>query len=51
MTGDSSQIIPRTMIDIRKAAESVGAQVTVVDRYIPESFKGLFIDQMVAAGR
>ena len=51
MTGDSSQIIPRTMMDIRKAAESIGGQVTVVDRYIPESFKGLFVDQTAAAGR
>jgi len=45
VVGDSSQFIPRAMNEVRTAAENLGGNVTIVDSYIPESFKGAFIDQ------
>jgi hypothetical protein len=51
LIGDSSQFIPRTMNAVRTAAESVGAKVTVVDSYIPEDFKGSFVNQAESAGK
>jgi len=45
VVGDSSQYIPRTMNDVRAAAESAGGTVTILDSDIPASFKGLFADQ------
>lgn len=45
VVGDSSQFIPRAMNEVRIASESVGGKVTIVDRYIPEAFKGAFQDQ------
>lgn len=43
--GESSQFIPRTINDVKAAAESVGGRVTIVDSHIPESFKGAFVNQ------
>lgn len=51
LVGDSSQFIPRTMASVRTAAESVGGKVTVVDSYIPEDFKGAFMNQVESASR
>jgi hypothetical protein len=51
LIGDSSQFIPRTMNNVRAAAESVGGKVTVVDSYIPEDFKGAFVNQAERAGK
>lgn len=45
VVGDSSQFIPRAMNEVRLAAEKTGATVTIVDSYIPDSFKGAFVDQ------
>lgn len=44
--GDASQFIPRTMNDVKKAAEQAsGVTVKTVDSYIPESFSGAFYNQ------
>lgn len=43
--GDSSQYIPRAMNEVRTATESVGGKVAIIDSYIPDSFKGAFVDQ------
>jgi hypothetical protein len=51
LIGDSSQFIPRAMNDLHLAAESVGGQVTVVDSYIPEAFKGAFVNQAGSASK
>ena len=51
LIGDSSQFIPRTMNNVRVAAESVGGRVTVVDSYIPEDFKGAFVNQSESVGK
>jgi len=51
LIGDSSQFIPRTMNNVRAAAESAGGKVTVVDGYIPEDFKGAFVNQAENAGK
>ena len=45
VAGDRSQYIPRAMNDVRTAAEGVGGKVSVIDSYIPESFKGIFADK------
>jgi hypothetical protein len=45
VVGDASQYIPRAMNDVRLAAEGLGGKVTVIDSYIPESFKGAFAGQ------
>jgi len=45
VVGDSSQLIPRTMNEVRLAAEQFGGKVNIVDSYIPETFKGAFLDQ------
>jgi hypothetical protein len=37
------------MNNVRVAAESVGGKVTVVDSYIPEDFKGAFVNQTESA--
>ncbi|WP_398313436.1 hypothetical protein [Zoogloea sp.] len=49
LIGDSSQFIPRTMNNVRAAAESIGGKVTVVDSYIPEDFRGAFVNQTESA--
>jgi hypothetical protein len=51
MVGDFSQFIPRSMNDVRAAAESVGGKVTVIDSEIPESFKGAFVDQTASLSK
>ena len=51
LIGDSSQFIPRTMNNVRAAAEVVGGKVTVIDSYIPEDFKGAFVNQAESAGK
>ena len=51
VVGDSSQFIPRTMNDVRSSAESLGGKVTVVDSYIPEAFKGYFVNQTASAAK
>ena len=45
VVGDASQFIPRTVGAVRGAAQSLGATVSVVNSYVPESFKGPFLDQ------
>jgi hypothetical protein len=45
IAGDSSQYIPRAMNDVRLAAENEGGKVSIIDSYIPKSFKGIFVDQ------
>jgi hypothetical protein len=45
VVGDASQYIPRAMNEVRKASESVGGNVSIIDSYIPDSFKGAFADQ------
>ena len=45
VVGDASQFIPRTIGAVRAAAEGLGATVGVVNSYVPESFKGPFLDQ------
>lgn len=45
VVGDSSQYIPRTMKEVRTESERAGAKVSVIDSYIPNSFKGTFADQ------
>lgn len=45
VVGDSSQYIPRAMNEVRTASESVGGKVAIIDSYIPDSFKGTFVNQ------
>lgn len=49
--GDSSQYIPRAMNEVRLASEAVGGKVTIVDSYIPESFKGAFQGQIAGLNK
>ena len=47
--GDSSQFIPRTMNDVKSAAENIaGVEVKIIDSYIPESFQGAFYNKSAA---
>jgi hypothetical protein len=39
------------MNEVRAAAENLGGKVTIVDSYIPESFKGAFIDQAASLNK
>jgi len=45
LVGDIGQFIPRTMNDVKKAMEATGGKVSVVDSYIPDSFKGPLVNQ------
>lgn len=51
IAGDSSQFIPRAMNEVRTAAESVGGKVSIIDSYIPESFKGSFVNQTASLNK
>jgi hypothetical protein len=51
VAGDRSQYIPRTMNDVRTAAEGAGGKVSVIDSYIPESFKGIFADKTASLNK
>ena len=44
VVGDTSQVIPITMDNIKTTIANVGSSVTIVDSYIPENWKGLFSD-------
>jgi hypothetical protein len=45
MVGDTSQIIPRTMKRLETALASVSTNTKVVDSYIPNKWKGFFLDE------
>lgn len=45
VVGDTSQIIPRTMKRIESALATVSSETTVVDSYIPQKWKGFFVEQ------
>ena len=47
LIGSSAQFIPRTINSVRTTASQYG-KVTVVDSYIPESFKGVFQDAVAS---
>lgn len=51
IVGDNSQFIPRAMNEVRTASESVGGKVVIVDSYIPESFKGAFVNQTASLSK
>ncbi|CAH1747699.1 conserved exported protein of unknown function [Thauera humireducens] len=45
MVGGRSQFIPRAMNDVRTAVGRYG-EVAIVDSYIPDSFRGAFVDSV-----
>lgn len=48
IAGDNSQFIPRAMNEVRTASEGMGGKVSIIDSYIPESFKGAFVDKVAS---
>jgi hypothetical protein len=51
IAGDDSQFIPRTMSDVRSAIEGVSGNVTILDSYIPDTFKGSFVDKTASLAK
>lgn len=45
LVGDPSQIIPRTMKRLYETAKSVDGSAEIVDSYIPQRWKGAFLDE------
>lgn len=51
IVGDTSQIIPRTMKRLETALAAVSPETKVVDSYIPEKWKGLFLDEVSSVSK